>query len=840
MNNSGNEPEEAGATGQPDFARELTLFDIVFIGVGAMIGGSIFVLTGLAAGVAGPALVLAFALNGFITIFTGMVYAELGSAFPEPGGGYLWVREALGRSQAFLSGWMSWFAHAVAGSLYILSFGSFLSLVLSRYVFPAGFGIPPEIVQKVSAVVAAAIFTAINYRGAKETSRAENAVTTIQLLIIAVFVMAGLLAMTRRPNVSASFQPFFPNGAGGVFLAMGLTFIAFEGYEIIVQSGREVQNPRESIPKAVFYSMAVVVTLYVLVAIVLLGAVRLTPSLLHVARSTNSIGGSTVSSLPSSPTLWQVYGHLGEFGLAQAVGQLLPYGTLIILVVGILSSLAALNATTFSSSRVGYAMGHDRVFPDIFRHIHPKYRTPHISVLLSGALIAIMAVTLPLAQVAAATDLMFLLLFLQVNYSMIRLRRRYGDQLKYGYIVPFFPYVPIIGIISKFFLAVYFFNYSPLAWGIAAGWVLLGIVVFFGYSRGRIRATEIESKIQTYHEVRAKREREYQVLVPIANPETAPVLIALGSALARRNDGELLLTSVVTVPRQTPLREGAQFSHQANQLLTDAVRYVPDDVPVHRSVTIGRNVGRSIVNVANQHNSDLILLGWRGRRRRAAGYSLGSTIDIAVEDSECDVVVTNARGSPGIGGEQSLRTTGDTLSKKRSTSRTPEPQKILVPITSSTHAAFAVEVASAIASSDTRVILFHVATDTRDREPIRQILDTQRDQLVDAGIDADTVLTESSDVAEAVVEYAESQAVDTIVVGATREGIVPRALFGDVPETIGEDFNGTTLLVERHQPIRSVVERWLRRWFGRQNREDERPSIFETHEPDQTDEQSTR
>ncbi|MFC6977326.1 APC family permease [Halomicroarcula sp. GCM10025709] len=266
------------AEGGADFARELTLLDVTFIGVGAMIGGSIFVLSGLAAGESGPALILAFALNGFITIFTGMVYAELGSAIPEPGGGYLWVRTALGRSQAFLSGWMSWFAHAVAGSLYILSFGSFVTLILTEY-FGITLGLGDTQLQQGFAIVAAAVFTYINYRGAKETSRAENLVTFLQLLIIVAFIVAGVAAMFRRPQITAAnFEPFFPNGAGGVFLAMGLTFIAFEGYEIIVQSGREVVNPRENIPKAVFYSMFVVVTIYVLVGAVLIGGVELTPS----------------------------------------------------------------------------------------------------------------------------------------------------------------------------------------------------------------------------------------------------------------------------------------------------------------------------------------------------------------------------------------------------------------------------------------------------------------------------------------------------------------------------------------------------------------------------------
>jgi len=112
--------EEVGITTEVGLRRDLSLFDITMIGVGAMIGAGIFVLTGEAAGIAGPALILSFALNGVVTIFTAMVYAELGSAIPEAGGGYLWVKEGLPGANAFLAGWMSWFAHAVAGALYAL------------------------------------------------------------------------------------------------------------------------------------------------------------------------------------------------------------------------------------------------------------------------------------------------------------------------------------------------------------------------------------------------------------------------------------------------------------------------------------------------------------------------------------------------------------------------------------------------------------------------------------------------------------------------------------------------------------------------------------------------
>src|SRR4030066_1907126 len=105
-------------------AREMSLMDATLIGVGAMIGAGIFVLTGIAAGVAGPGLLLAFGLNGVVTLFTAMAYAELGSCFHDAGGGYLWVKSSLPHPNGFLSGWMSWFAHAVACSLHALGFGA--------------------------------------------------------------------------------------------------------------------------------------------------------------------------------------------------------------------------------------------------------------------------------------------------------------------------------------------------------------------------------------------------------------------------------------------------------------------------------------------------------------------------------------------------------------------------------------------------------------------------------------------------------------------------------------------------------------------------------------------
>ena len=164
-----------------ELSQEMSLFSITMIGVGAMIGAGIFVLTGLAAGAAGPALMLSFFLNGVITILTAMVYAELGSTFPSAGGGYVWVRESLPQPSGFIGGWMDWFAHAVACSLYALGFGAYFYMIIKMLNINIGF-LSEELVSKLLGVIIILVFTYINYRGASETGVAGSIVTIVKII----------------------------------------------------------------------------------------------------------------------------------------------------------------------------------------------------------------------------------------------------------------------------------------------------------------------------------------------------------------------------------------------------------------------------------------------------------------------------------------------------------------------------------------------------------------------------------------------------------------------------------------------------------------------------------
>ncbi|MDY7082581.1 MAG: amino acid permease, partial [Halobacteria archaeon] len=281
---------------------------------------------------------------------------------------------------------------AVACSLYAVTFGVFLTEFL---VILTGVGhefvlfgfLNRLMVEKLLAVLMVALFTYINYRGAEETGKAGVVVTGIKILILGLFIVFGILATFRDPNWTAKFfsNPHFaPNGVFGILGAMGFTYIAFEGYEIIVQSGEEVVDPGKNVPKAVFYSLAIVVPIYILVAFAAIGGIDVTQHVVSLA---------DISESASQVATWQILGELGELGIIRAAGQFMPYGTPLLLIAGLTATMSALNATVYSSSRVSFAMGRDRVLPEIFSKIHPEKRTPHWAILLSAVLIVLMAVS---------------------------------------------------------------------------------------------------------------------------------------------------------------------------------------------------------------------------------------------------------------------------------------------------------------------------------------------------------------------------------------------------------------------------------------------------------------
>lgn len=734
-------------------ARDLNLFDITMIGVGAMIGAGIFVLTGIAAGTAGPALMLSFALNGIVTVFTAMVYAELGSAIPEAGGGYLWVKEGLPGPNAFQAGWMSWFAHAVAGSLYALGFGAYLAQLFKELNF-SFLGLHGEILGKVLAGIIILIFVGINYRGVSETGMAGNIVTVLKVIILLIFIASGLYAIIAHPQFFSKFRPFKPNGWSGILSAMGLTFIAFEGYEIIVQAGEEVKNPRKNIPKAVFLSLAIVVPIYILVAFVSIGAVN------------------TGSNLPTY--LW--LGKHAELGIVEAARQFMPFGSMLLMVGGLLATMSALNATTYSSTRVSFAMGRDKNLPDMFSNINQRTRTPHIALLFSGALILFMAEIIPIKDVASASDIMFLLLFLQVNIAAITLRKKYGDRLKYGYLMPFFPIVPIIGIITKLFLALYMFNYSPVAWYFTIAWIGAGTLIYYFYAKPRDKSKErtpvvLEEKlVETY-------DGRYQVLVPVANPDALGNLLPPAIEAARRNNGIVVLLNVITIPDQLSLSAGSKYVDKSREVLKHARKVVEDaGIDAEVLIRIAHRLPDAIIQTAIERDVDLMVMGWRGKSSGPRTI-VGNKADYIMDEVNCDVLVVQQMQCPPF-------------------------DKVVVPVSNPATIEQLLRNAVLINgdNKDARIDLLHIfrgGISEEEKEAVKLQLRDRTKEYLEQNSDISARVNFVFEVAEDVLEFiiAKTKEYDAIVLGATNPTWAQRRFLIDKPVVIRQKTQKPVMLV---------------------------------------------
>ena len=438
----------------------LGLLDATMVGMGAMIGAGIFVLTGLAAEIAGPAAILVFALNGVVTVLTGISYAELASAIPKSGGGYVFVREVFSGPTSFLMGWMLSFAYMIAGALYALGFSS--NFVEFVHLYWAGLPTGP-VWHILYALTVVGLFALLNAVSTEASGGAETVVTIIKIIILLVFAGFGAFAVE-----GSNFEPFFAKDDSSVAIlkAMGLTFIAFEGYDLITTVTEEVENPRENIPKAIFISLVATVAIYLIVVWVAIG----------------TLGAEEL-------------GRAGETGIAEAATSFMPTipllgeGAALIVFGAVFSTVSALNAVVIASSRVVFAMGREDQLPNPLGQISARFGTPLAAVVVSAAVMLGSVVFLPIEQVGRVSSLFFLVSFVVVNWSVIRLRNR-RPNMRRPFEMPFYPAIPILAIVLNLVLAYFLLRDDPYTLVLGLGWIAIGGLV---YAALQWRRTETEA-----------------------------------------------------------------------------------------------------------------------------------------------------------------------------------------------------------------------------------------------------------------------------------------------------------------------------------------------------------
>ncbi len=752
--------EAANAT----FARDLGLFDATMIGVGAMIGAGIFVLTGLAAGEAGPASILAFALNGVVTLLTAFSYAELASAIPRAGGGYSFVRMAFPGAVGFLSGWMLWFAYTVACSLYALGFAGYFWELLHKY-FPGFTATVTDITGAHPAVlivtlVVGIVFIWLNVRGAAVTGKTENVLTMAKIITLAVFIFFGLLVVFGEPQqVTANFTPFLPKGFGGVLVAMGLTFIAFEGYDLIATVAEEIKDPERNIPRATFISLGIAVLIYLLVLFVSLAAL----------------------SVPGEST-WEFLGRFKETAIVHAADAFMPaFGVALIVLGGLLSTMSALNATVMAASRVAFSMGRDMWLPKRVSTIHATRRTPHIAIILTGVILLAMAMTVPLEAVGSSASLIFLLTFAMVNLSTIVLRRKHPE-IPRRYRVPLYPVLPVLGFLLNIFLAVYQFNFQPIAWYITIGWIVVGLLLY--YAVFEKKASAVEPQVLIPRRRAPEQDVAPCVLVSLYNPDNIGVLLDMACPEARRRGVRLVAMTVVQVPPQVPIHEGIRFAHHKEALLSRAQRMASErGVTLETDLVVAHRASDGILAAVERHRAEALIIGWKGYTN-SRDRIFGEIADRIIRHADCDLMVLK------IGKKKSL-------------------DSCLLPTAGGPNAQLASTIVGAIAVDlDMEVSAGYVLPKGAGEEERTVGLQRMDAVLRDIAPDVRSSkrIIESASVAGGIARA--SRDYDLVVIGAAKEQMLKVMLFGEIPEKVARYSTSSVLVVKKYEgAVKSVVKR---------------------------------
>lgn len=751
-----------------ELSRELTLFHVVMMGLGMMIGAGVFIGIGIATGQAGPGgVLLVFALNGVVAVFTAMSFAELSSAVPRAGGAYNFARIAFGRGPSFLAGWMEWFASSVAGSLYAVVFAAYtLDFILKTIV---GWAVPDATMQvlvKVAAVGVALAFLYINYRGASETGKVGAFCTLGQTVFVAAIGVAGIVVALVEPERLANFRPFLPNGWGALLATMGVIYVAFEGFEVIAQAGDETIEPKRNMPKAMLYSVLIVTLLYVAVSFATIVAVR---------PGTEGAGAE----------VWRWIGSQGprgdgETGFGEAIKQLFPFGGVLVTLAVIFSSTSALNATVYSATRASYALGRDRLLPAAFARLSKRRKTPWVALLGTGVIVLVVAGLLPTMDVASCASIMFLFLFFLVNVCVIRVRTNMGDELTYGYVMPLFPLPPLLAIAAQATLAAFIVHMSLLAWIVAPLWIAAGVIIYFLYSRSHAVATADE--IRVLEEQPAPPGDEYRVMVAVANPASAVGLVRNTYKLCQAKKARVELLHMVAVPDQVPLTDADPYLLEGQESIVEAMLYLVPRFPLSTALRYCRNVGRGIVNAVREKDIDMLILGWTGRPKTHA-FTLGSTIDPVMERTPCNVVIFKE-----CGGDRRFR-------------------NVLVPLGGGPNGAFALEVATILAEKeDGRVVAMTVGAEEMSFD-LKGFVQEQSGRLHLPPDRIETKLVQAPNVVDAILAEAEDH--DLVVIGGTREPLLRHLGRLSVPETVARECPKPLVVVKASGGIRSWIKRWI-------------------------------
>ncbi|MFW9986469.1 MAG: APC family permease [Candidatus Odinarchaeota archaeon] len=420
-----------------ELKRNVGLFGASSVGIANIIGAGIFVISGVAAGLAGPSVILSFFLAGIIALLTALSSAELASIITETGASYVFTKKAFGRIPSFFVGWFKYFDYIAGAAAVSIGFAAY---------FTALFGLVGPLPLILTAIGLPIIFTILNIIGVKESANATSIMVLIKLFALVLLIGAGGLYLLNFFNI-AHFTPFFPTGFGGTLGGAAVIFFAFLGFNTIAMMSEETKTPEKTIPRALILAFVVTFALYMVIAVLEIGILN-----------------------------WQDLGTSASplEDLAQAISAN-PFFTGFITFAALIATASVVLSSIMGGTRASFAMGRDKLLPQQFDRVSSRFCTPYLSVLFGGILVAILAGLFfnSIEVIASIVNFGSLFTYLFVHASLIKLRRD-APEIHRPFKVPLYPLTPILGMISCILLMFYL---SLNAMIMAVVWCLIGICV---------------------------------------------------------------------------------------------------------------------------------------------------------------------------------------------------------------------------------------------------------------------------------------------------------------------------------------------------------------------------
>jgi basic amino acid/polyamine antiporter, APA family len=446
----------------PGLRRTLGVWSAAAVSIGAIIGAGIFVLIGVASGLAGPAVILSFLFAGLAALFTALSAAELSSFITESGGSYIYTHHAFGRIWGFIVGWMQSADYIIGASAVSIGFAGYLIYFL-------------HVPQTTAALILIAcllplILGAVNLRGMREAAGINSVLVLLKILALVLFVAIGAWYLVTSGG-TGNYTPFFPNGVSGMLHGAAVIFFAFVGFNTVTVIAEEIKDPVRNVPRALLLAFTVCAAIYIAVSIIAIGLVNW-----------------SVLATSDAPL---------ESALVVATQNPLILGY--VSVAALFATASVVMASIFGGSRALFAMARQNLLPSSLERVSGE-GVPFVSVILVSVVMSAIVIVSGgnLGTLAQIFNFGTLLTFFFINMSLIKLR--WDDPgANRGFKVPLYPLTPILGVVSCALLIAYLSRYA-LVFGVI--WIAVGLLIFELNIR-RLREKEIlDTKLELHSEKR--------------------------------------------------------------------------------------------------------------------------------------------------------------------------------------------------------------------------------------------------------------------------------------------------------------------------------------------------